>query len=238
MAAVRVPDAPSLLLTIRRWWPAVLAAAAWIAWLLSRPPRPSAWLVTLTGLGVLGVVSIVAARRAGTPWRAYRRPPPRVVRARRRAGLRARRADGRRAGHHHRRRDLFLAAPQPGLRSRPRRRARVRRPRAAAAAEPLRADRPGAHLAAALSRRRRWSTRSAARSAWPRPPPAIRWRSGSRLPYVRAALLSSFAAGAVGLACVLAILRRWFGRGDRVGRPRCWSSPRRRWSGTWSTRRR
>ena len=34
---------------------------------------------------------------------------------------------------------------------------------------------------------------------------------GLTLPYVRAALLSSFAAGAVGLACVLAILRRWFG---------------------------
>ena len=123
MAAVRVPDAPSLLLTIRRWWPAVLAAAAWIAWLLSRPPRPSAGLVTLTGLGVLGVVSTVAARRAGTPWPAY------VGRHREWCALGVvlvyalgvQMADA--PGHHHRRRDLLLAAPQPGLRSRPRRRA-------------------------------------------------------------------------------------------------------------------
>ena len=210
MAAVRVPDAPSLPLTIRRWWPAVLAAAAWIAWLLSRPPRPSAGLVTLTGLGVLGVVSTVAARRAGTPWPAY------VGRHRewcalgvvlvyalgvQMADAPGITTDGAIYFSQLRSlvfdRDLDVAREFADLGQPP-------RPSHFVPIGPTLIWLP-LYLAVALVHAVGRAVGLAAPAAGD--PVAL----GLTLPYVRAALLSSFAAGAVGLACVLAILRRWFG---------------------------
>lgn len=51
----------------------VLAALIllWLGGLLAAPPRPSAWLVFLSGLPILAAISFHLARRAGTAWGAY-----------------------------------------------------------------------------------------------------------------------------------------------------------------------
>jgi hypothetical protein len=46
-------------------WPAALVGAAWIVWLLWLPPRPSAWLVVATGLVPLTLWARGSARAAG-----------------------------------------------------------------------------------------------------------------------------------------------------------------------------
>src|SRR5262245_55318193 len=56
----------------RLFWIACAAALAWIAWLLSLPPRPAAWLVALSGTPILVAGSLVAARVSNQPtWRAF-----------------------------------------------------------------------------------------------------------------------------------------------------------------------
>jgi hypothetical protein len=50
----------------------------WLGGLLAAPPRPSAWLVFLSGLPVLALISARRARRRGQPWRAYLRATPDV----------------------------------------------------------------------------------------------------------------------------------------------------------------
>jgi hypothetical protein len=52
---------------------AVLAAciALWLGLLLTLPPRPSPWLVVASGLPVLALASWQAARRRTRPWRAF-----------------------------------------------------------------------------------------------------------------------------------------------------------------------
>jgi hypothetical protein len=55
----------------RRWWPAAIAGAAWTAWLLWLPPRPSPWPVILTGTVPLLLVASRLAANAGMGWRAH-----------------------------------------------------------------------------------------------------------------------------------------------------------------------
>jgi hypothetical protein len=53
--------------------PTVLATllVLWLGALVSLPPRPSPWIVVLSGLPVLLLASWQAARRAGDPWRSF-----------------------------------------------------------------------------------------------------------------------------------------------------------------------
>jgi len=55
----------------RRWWPAAIAGAAWIAWLLWLPPRPSQWAVILTGALPLLLAARRLAARSAPSWRAH-----------------------------------------------------------------------------------------------------------------------------------------------------------------------
>lgn len=71
MSPVRVPTASAPGVTIRQWWPAALSSVAWLAWLLWLPPRPSAWLVIAAGLLPAALLSMAAARRAHSPWRSH-----------------------------------------------------------------------------------------------------------------------------------------------------------------------
>jgi hypothetical protein len=48
-----------------------LACVLWLAWLLCLGPRPSEWLVVATGLPLLAAGSVLASRRAGEPWAAF-----------------------------------------------------------------------------------------------------------------------------------------------------------------------
>jgi hypothetical protein len=57
-------------LILRRWWPAVVTAAIWLAWVLWLPPRPSAWTVFTAGLVPLAVVSRLAVG-AHHRWRTH-----------------------------------------------------------------------------------------------------------------------------------------------------------------------
>ncbi|MGD9903858.1 MAG: hypothetical protein AB7U83_10335 [Vicinamibacterales bacterium] len=64
-------NASSSLLTFRRWWPAAVAVAAWTVWLLWVPPRPSHWLVVALGAVPAWLVARTLAARDGTTWRAH-----------------------------------------------------------------------------------------------------------------------------------------------------------------------
>jgi hypothetical protein len=66
-----VSIASSVALTVRRWWPAVVTAALWLAWLLALPPRPSAWVVVAAGLLPVAVASWAAAATERRAWRAH-----------------------------------------------------------------------------------------------------------------------------------------------------------------------
>jgi hypothetical protein len=48
-----------------------IALVLWIAWLLQLPPRPSMWLVVVTGLPIAALVSRASARHARETWRAF-----------------------------------------------------------------------------------------------------------------------------------------------------------------------
>lgn len=48
-----------------------LTISLWLAWLFSLPPRPSQWLVMATGLPLGVVASWLIARRRGEPWAAF-----------------------------------------------------------------------------------------------------------------------------------------------------------------------
>jgi hypothetical protein len=48
----------------------VAALLAWLAWLLSLPPRPSAWLVVVSGLPLAALVSWARSRRTRQAWSA------------------------------------------------------------------------------------------------------------------------------------------------------------------------
>jgi hypothetical protein len=56
----------------------VLAAliVLWLGGLLAAPPRPAAWLVFLSGLPILALISARLARRRGQTWSAFRRATP------------------------------------------------------------------------------------------------------------------------------------------------------------------
>lgn len=49
----------------------VVLALVWLAWLLQLPPRPDWWLVSTSGLPLLAIGSCIAAARAGQPWRRF-----------------------------------------------------------------------------------------------------------------------------------------------------------------------
>ena len=49
----------------------VTLAAGWLAWLLTLPPRPSAWLVFGSGLPLLALTSWLAHRGNPEPWRVF-----------------------------------------------------------------------------------------------------------------------------------------------------------------------
>lgn len=48
-----------------------LVLAGWLAWLFALPPRPAVWLVFATGVAAGAALSWLLARRAGEPWRAF-----------------------------------------------------------------------------------------------------------------------------------------------------------------------
>lgn len=66
-----MPTAFSRVLTLRPWWPAGLAAVGWIAWLLWLPPRPSHWAVIAVGLLPAALIGRTLARRQHTSWSAH-----------------------------------------------------------------------------------------------------------------------------------------------------------------------
>lgn len=50
---------------------AVLVALAWLTWLFQLPARPSAWLVGLSGVPLAALVSVALARHRGVAWLAF-----------------------------------------------------------------------------------------------------------------------------------------------------------------------
>ncbi len=51
----------------------LVPAAAWVAWLLTLPPRPAAWIVFLSGLPIVALGSWLAHDRESEPWPAWLR---------------------------------------------------------------------------------------------------------------------------------------------------------------------
>lgn len=189
---------------------AALAAAAWLAWLFQLPMHVPAWQVWLSGLPVAALTSYVVARRRGAAWPAFVRDTADVhlVGLLLLFGLGIQFADGhgittdgvvyfsqiRSVLFDH---DLdvtreFQILNQPA------------RPNHIVPIGPTPFWLPLYLIVAAVDAVGRWL------GAWPGPkdPAAI----GLGLPYVRAALLSSYAVGAAGLLVLHQHLRREFGR--------------------------
>jgi hypothetical protein len=195
---------------IRRWWPPALLTAAWIVWLLWLPPRPSAWLILLVGLLPLAAWMRALARDAGTTWAGYVRAHPGAC------GLAAvlLYAVGVQMADTHGvttdgaiyfsqlrsavfDRDLDVAAEFAALGQPP-------RPSHFVPIGPALFWLPLYLVVAVID--------GAGRMLGLAPTPDDPVRIGLTLPYVRAALLTSFALGALGLAAVHALVRRDHGR--------------------------
>jgi hypothetical protein len=56
---------------IARLWILCPLALAWLAWLLTVPPRPSAWIVAASGLPLVGLASWLLHRTAADRWRTF-----------------------------------------------------------------------------------------------------------------------------------------------------------------------
>jgi hypothetical protein len=197
-------------LILRRWWPAVVTAATWLAWVLWLPPRPSAWTVLAGGLLPLAVLSRIAAGRPNL-WRAHVAAHADwyalalgllyglAVQVADAPGITT---DGAIYFSQLRSlvfdRDLDIAREFAFLGQPP-------RPSHFVPVGPTLVWAP-LYLAVAV-------VEAVARAIGLVPSPADSEALGLTLPYVRAALLSSFVAGAAGLFAVHALLRREYSRG-------------------------
>ena len=181
----------------------------WVGGLLAAPPRPSSWLVLLSGLPVLALISARQARREGRPWAAHLRATPDVHAL----GLVLLYALGVMIADSHGistdgvtyfaqlrsvifDRDLDVAAEFAYLGQPP-------RPNYVVPIGPVLLWLPLYLTVAAVD------TLGRGLGLWSAPADAT--TIGLGLPYVRAALISSFAIGAAGLFAVLWHLRRGFG---------------------------
>ena len=181
----------------------------WVGGLLAAPPRPSSWLVLLSGLPVLALISARQARREGRPWAAHLRATPDVHAL----GLVLLYALGVLMADSHGistdgvtyfaqlrsvifDRDLDVAAEFAYLGQPP-------RPNYVVPIGPVLLWLPLYLAVAAVD------TLGRGLGLWSAPADAT--TIGLGLPYVRAALISSFAIGAAGLFAVLWHLRRSFG---------------------------
>ncbi len=208
-----------LLISILRWVRAAegawaFAVLAWLTWLFQLPARPSAWLVFLSGLPLGAALSLLMARRRGEPWIAFVRATADVhaVTALLLASLGVQFASGhgistdgvvyfsqlRSAFFDH---DLDVAREFEVLNQ-------PLRPNHIVPMGPTIFWAPLYALVAVID----WAGR--ALGAWPAPsdPTTL----GLGLPYIRAALVTSFAIGAAGLLVLLQHLRREFGKGLAV----------------------
>jgi hypothetical protein len=182
----------------------------WLGVLLSLPARPSPWIVFLTGLPVLAIASVGVARRRGVPWSAWVRETADVhlLAATLLYALGVQMADAHgittdgvtyftqlRSVIFDR--DLDVAAEFAVLGQPP-------RPNHVVPVGPSLLWLP-LYLAVAVV-----DGLGRAAGAWS--PPADSATLGLGLPYVRAALLSSFAIGAAGLVAIQLHLRREFSR--------------------------
>lgn len=187
-----------------------LIALAWLAWLLALPPRPSAWLVAAAGVPLLALGSRFAPRRDGESWRDFVRRTwdLHALAAVLLAALGVQFADTHgittdgviyfsqlRSVIFDR--DLDVAAEFAFLRQPP-------RPYHVVPIGPTIVWLPLYLAVAVIDAAGRWL------QLWTAPPdPGI----GLTLPYVRAALVSSFAIGAAGLVAVHRRLREEFASG-------------------------
>ena len=188
-----------------------MAAAAWLAWLLMLPPRPSAWLIVLTGLPLVAFGSWAAHRRSGLGWRAFVDATADwhalAVVLLVALGVQLEDAHGVTTDgviYFSQLRsvifdqDLDVAAEFTHLGQPP-------RPYHVVPIGPTLVWLPLYLVVAAIDLAGRTL------HAWPAPADPV--GAGLSLPYIRAALVSSFAIGAIGLVVVQAHLRRDFGKG-------------------------
>ncbi len=192
-------------------WVWAIAALAWLTWLFQLPPRPSGWLVFLSGLPLGTALSVLLARRRGVPWLAFLRATAEVhaVATGLLAGLGVQFASGhgistdgvvyfsqlRSALFDH---DLDVAREFEVLNQ-------PVRPNHIVPMGPTIFWAPLYALVAAIDWMGQWM------GTWQAPsdPTTL----GLGLPYIRAALVTSFVIGAVGLFVLHDHLRREFGKG-------------------------
>jgi hypothetical protein len=196
-------------LTRSHLWILVAFTLPWLAWLLTLPEQPSPWLVTLSGLPLIGLISVLWAR--GAPWRGFVRERADVFALAfvllvalgvQLADSHGVTTDGVIYFSHLRSvvfdRDLDVASEFAYLQQPP-------RPSHVVPVGPTFVWLPLYLAVAAVDAMGRGL------GVWA--PPADPAGVGLTLPYVRAALVSSFAVGACGLLVVHFRVRREFARG-------------------------